>query len=95
MRGTVFTLLFIFVSFVALPTILSKIYSHIDTSIFYNVAEEEERHGVQILEVLEEKSTSFDFWSLSSDITIISKYIKRYDDVSREVFSPPPDYFLI
>src|SRR5690554_8141406 len=86
MKSTVFTLLLIFVSFIAFPTILSKAYGHIDTSVFYNLAEEEEeRHGVEIYEVLEEKLTKYDFWSLNSNSKINSKYIKRYDDVSREI----------
>lgn len=96
MKSTVFTLLLIFVSFIAYPTILSITYSHIDTSVFYNLAEEEEeRRGAEIYEVLEEKLIQYDFWSLHSNSKINSKYVKRYDDVSREVFSPPPDYFLI
>ena len=98
MRIKAITLLFFFVSFLTLPTILSRVSNDIDISMAYTLAEEEETHN-PVSEVFN------DFVVGKSEITIVSlslkqdkiidEFLLRHNNISSEILSPPPEQKLV
>ncbi|QBZ98208.1 hypothetical protein [Flavobacterium sangjuense] len=86
-------ILFVFVTFLSTPTVVTLIKKSSDTSIFYSFAEEEIHK--QIKEVKAEVKQQFDYPFLDLQIkntTIISENLSRHDNVASEIFSPPPEF---
>jgi|SRR5690554_1467618 len=99
MKCKAITLLLIFISFIAAPTVLSKIYSDIDVSAAYTLAEEEEEtHSgcseIQ-LEITSHHIEPVSFYEGDELGRIIWKYLLKHDNASTEIFSPPPEFFLV
>jgi len=84
--------LFIFIAFLSTPVIITLIEKSSDTSIFFNMSEEEEVQK-------EFKSTaffisyqfSFQFKRTIKSSIIMSENLSKHDKVSKSIFSPPPD----
>lgn len=99
MKSKALILLFIFMSFLALPTVLSRVCNDVDISVAYTIAEEEENHNNTISE------TFNDFTSEEHEIVmlfsnpnkekIIEEFLSKHDNVSSEIFSPPPEQKLV
>ncbi len=93
------TLIFIFMSFIALPTILSRVYSDIDISMAYNLVEEEENHSNPVLEEIKcypAEEIKFDLIGFdSSKETFHKEFCTSHDNISREICSPPPELVLV
>ncbi len=91
-------LVVIFISFIVTPTILTSLYEDIDISMAYTVTEEEENHK-SFSEVFE------DFTSEKNEIIIIPfnsnkeriiwNFLSKHDNISSEIFSPPPEQKLV
>lgn len=98
MKFKALTLLFIFVSFLALPTILSKVCNNVDISMAYAVTEEEENHN-SFSEVFEdftpEKNEIIIGFFNPNKERITEEFLSRHDNVSSEIFSPPPEQKLV
>ena len=86
--------LFIFVTFLATPTIVTLIEKNTDTSIFFSFAEEEE--CIKDIKVIKaDLKQQFDYPFLDSKIKlnskIVSENLSHHDNVAEEIFSPPPE----
>lgn len=99
MKPKVITLLVFFISFLALPTVLSRVCSSVDISMAYTVAEEEENHSNTFSEIFndftsEEHQILMFFFTLNTE-RITEKFLSKHDNVSSEIFSPPPEQQLV
>ncbi|SCY00651.1 hypothetical protein [Flavobacterium caeni] len=83
-------LLFVFVAFLATPTVVSMIEKSCDTSIFYSMSEEELTHKDVKAEL---KIASFEFINLAglSSGLIHSENLSKHDNVSGRILIPPPE----
>lgn len=86
-------MLFVFISFLSVPTIVTLIEKNTDISVFYSFAEEEiTKHAKEVK--AEIKSTYNDelfAFSVTSKDKIISENLSKHDNVLEEIFSPPPN----
>lgn len=93
MKFTAIIILFLFVTFLSTPTVVSLIEKSSDISMFYSFAEEEIHK--ELKEVKAEIKQSFDYpfsdTSIKENLTIISENLSKHDNVSEEIFSPPPE----
>ena len=94
MKFAVQFVLFIFISFLSVPTIVTMIEKNTDISVFYSFAEEEITKHVK--EVKAELKVSYNEESFAFiDTTknrIISENLSKHDKVLEEIFSPPPEF---
>jgi len=93
MKFLVNILLFLFLSFLSAPTIISLIEDDADTSMVYSLAEEEMHK--EIKEVKAQPTTDFNlvFFIPQKKSTLIrSENLQRHDNVFEEIFSPPPEF---
>ncbi|NNT71425.1 hypothetical protein HKT18_04260 [Flavobacterium sp. IMCC34852] len=85
-------ILAIFVTFLSTPTVVTLIKKSADISVFYSFAEEEIHKDIKEVKALKQ---CFDYpfteSELNSDSIIISENLSRHDNVSEEIFSPPPE----
>lgn len=85
-------ILIIFVAFLSTPTVVTLIKKSVDISIFYNFAEEEIHKDLKEVKALKQ---CFDYpfteAELNPNSKIISENLSRHDNVSEEIFSPPPE----
>jgi hypothetical protein len=93
MQTAVKIVLFLFISFLSVPTIVTMIEKNTDISVFYSFAEEEITKHVK--EVKAELKFGYDGESFAFiDTTknrIISENLSKHDKVLEEIFSPPPE----
>ncbi|MFD2891294.1 hypothetical protein ACFS5J_04620 [Flavobacterium chuncheonense] len=86
--------LILFLSFLATPTLLSSIDSDIDTSYFYNLAEEEENHvsfnEIKMLPILFSIPEALKFTFLKKDNFSICNVLK-FTNWTNNIFLPPPE----
>ncbi|MBF6641994.1 hypothetical protein IVB69_10925 [Flavobacterium sp. J49] len=85
-------ILVIFVTFLSTPTVVTLIKKSADMSVFYSFAEEEIHKDIKEIKALKQ---CFDYpfteSELNPDSKIISENLSRHDNVSEEIFSPPPE----
>ena len=85
-------ILVIFVTFLSTPTVVTLIKKGTDVSMFYSFSEEEIHKDIKEVKSLK---TYFDYpfteTELHSDSKIISENLSRHDNISEEIFSPPPE----
>lgn len=91
-------LLFFFTSFLALPTLLSKVCNDVDVSMAYTIAEEEENHN-NISEIFndftsEENEIFLGFFGLIKE-KITDEFLLKHDNIFSKIFSPPPEQRLV
>ena len=93
MKFTAIIILILFVTFLSTPTVVSLIQKSSDISMFYSFAEEEIHK--ELKEVKAEIKQSFDYpfsdTTIKENLTIISENLSKHDNVSEEIFSPPPE----
>ncbi len=93
MKTVVSIVLFLFISFLSAPTIISLIEKNTDISMFYNFNEEEFHKDYK--EIKADLSHNYVFLfvkqSFNKTSKIISENLSRHDNVSEEIFSPPPE----
>lgn len=81
-----------FVTFLSTPTVVSMIKKGTDVSIFYSFAEEEVHKELKEVKA-EIKSYDYPITVLTVKKTkIISENLSKHDNVSEEIFSPPPEF---
>lgn len=94
MKVAVYIVIFLFVSFLSLPTIVGFLDNDdADVSMVYNLSEEEEVH--KTFNLKEALKTSRQAFTLhlempASKKIVIENHI-QYDSVLEEIFSPPPE----
>lgn len=79
--------------FLSTPTIVTLIKKSTDTSVVYSFSEEEIHKEVK--EVKAELKQHFDYpfldLKIKKNTEIISENLSRHDNVTSEIFSPPPE----
>ena len=84
-------LLFVFITFLATPTIVSVIKKGTDTSIFYSFSEEEKAHKeVKAVFNFNVVNTPVNFSNLNSGL-IHSENLSKHDKIASKIFIPPPE----
>jgi len=93
MKIVVNIVLFLFIAFLAAPTVVSLIKDNADVSMVYSLTEEELQK--EIKEVKAPASVfepRFTFFALPKNSSLIkSASFRDHDNVSREICSPPPE----
>ena len=85
--------LFLFLAFLATPTIVSMIESDTDLSYVYNLSEEETHKEIKEIPALVENTVQLSLFKISLKSTFInSENLLKHDNVSEEIFSPPPEF---
>lgn len=96
MKITVSIVLFLFISFIALPTIIGVLLNDdTDMSMIFNMTEEEEVHKTfTVKEAIKTQRQVFAFhFELPISKKIITENHIQYDAVLEEIFSPPPEVY--
>ncbi|WP_313807035.1 hypothetical protein [Flavobacterium sp.] len=93
MKFLVNIVLFLFLSFLATPTVIGVIEEKIDTSMVYAFSEEEIHKEVKeipmsIGDILQIPVVS----SITKSTAINSENKLKHDSASEEIFSPPPEF---
>ena len=84
-------LLFVFITFLATPTIVSVIEKNADTSLFYSFSEEEKAHKeVKAVFNFNVVNTPVNFSNLNSGL-IHSENLSKHDKIASKIFIPPPE----
>jgi len=91
MKLTVNILLFIFISFLSTPTIVSMIEKSCDTSYFFSMSEEELTHKEIKAEFRLGNELSIGYFQNKSSSLILSENLSKHDNISSAIFIPPPE----
>lgn len=84
-------LLFVFMTFLVTPTIVSVLKKDTDTSLFYSFSEEEKTHKeVKAVFNSEIANTPVVFTDLNSSL-IQSENLSKHDKIASKIFIPPPE----
>ena len=84
--------LFLFIAFLSAPTIIKLIEKSSDTSMFYSMSEEElAKKEVKNLVYIVTSHSTFELKSTVLRSLILSENLSKHDNVSRTIFTPPPD----
>ncbi|MFE3866577.1 hypothetical protein ACFX5E_00650 [Flavobacterium sp. LS2P90] len=91
MKITAQILLFVFISFLLTPTIVSLLEEDNDSSIFYSFSEEEKAH--KEIKAVFISHISFEVVrELSYDSSLIlSENLSKHDKIASTIFIPPPE----
>lgn len=93
MKILVNIVLFLFLSFLAAPTVVSLIQDDADVSIAYSFTEEEIQKELKEVKAGPEQAAHFVFsGSFKKSTQIKSENLQRHDNVFEEIFSPPPEF---
>lgn len=85
--------LFLFVAFLSTPTVVCLIEKNTDVSTFYNFSEEEMHKDIKEIKANLKQDYEFAFivFPKQTSSIIISENLSKHDNVSEEIFSPPPE----
>ena len=84
-------LLFVFITFLITPTIISVIKKNADTSVFYSFSEEEKAHKeVKVVLNFDVVNIPVNFSNLNSGL-IHSENLSKHDKIASKIFIPPPE----
>lgn len=84
--------LFIFIAFLSTPTIVKLIEESTDISIFYSISEEEHvKKEVKNLVFIDAVTVTFVLERKLVSSLIHSENLSKHDNVSKSIFTPPPD----
>lgn len=84
-------LLFVFITFLLTPTIVSAIEKSTDTSITYSFFEEEQSHKqIKAIFHFEMAYEIINLSELTSSL-ILSENLSKHDIIASSIFIPPPD----
>ncbi len=91
MKFAVKIVLFLFITFLSTPTVVSLIEKNCDTSYFYSMSEEELSH--KEVKAQFKFDPNVDLVNLSKLDTglIHSENLSKHDNISASIFIPPPD----
>jgi hypothetical protein len=85
-------LLFIFIAFLATPTVVKLMKKSNDTSIFFSFSEEEHSHKelkAAVYSVIFQHEVAMPLYIEKK--TIVSENIVKLDNISPSIFAPPPN----
>jgi hypothetical protein len=93
MKILVNIVLFLFISFLAAPTIVSLIEDDADMSVVYSLTEEEIQKEIKEVKAAPHKEFGFTFFEvIKASALIRSANLQKHDNVAEEICSPPPEY---
>lgn len=86
-------MLVFFITFLSAPTIVTLIEKNNDISLFYDFAEEEIQKDFKEIkgEIIPDYFFAFTNFTQIKNTKIIFENLSRHDNVSEEIFSPPPE----
>lgn len=86
-------LIVLFIAFLSTPTIVTLIEKNTDVSIFYNFSEEEIHKDLKVIKAFLKQNNNFSLFETKNILKskIISKNMLPHNNVSEEIFSPPPE----
>ncbi|TDR25955.1 hypothetical protein [Flavobacterium cheniae] len=91
--STVF--LFLFIAFLATPTLIGMVDKEADTSYFYTMCEEEENHSlfneIKTVQTTNYSVVHFSFGELVKLNVLIEHDLLSFDNLAHQIFSPPPN----
>ena len=91
MKITAQILLFVFITFLVTPTIVSVIKKSADMSVFYSFSEEEKAHKeIKALFHSDVVIAPVNLSQLDSGL-IHSENLSKHDKISSKIFIPPPE----
>lgn len=91
MKLTAQILLFVFITFLITPTVVSVIEKNADMSMFYSFSEEEKAQK-EIKAIFNfEVASAPDNISLLNCSLILSENLSKHDKISSKIFIPPPE----
>lgn len=92
MKVLVNIVLFLFLSFLSAPTIVSMIQDDADVSMVYSLTEEEIQKELKEVKAAPGMELRLAFFAPARRSSVIkSNNHKEHDNVSREIHSPPPE----
>lgn len=82
-----------FIAFLTTPTIVTLLEKDCDVSVFYKFSEEEHSHSkeVKVFAYTNMIASDFLILKISKSNLILSENLSKHDNVSAQIFSPPPD----
>ena len=81
-----------FLSFLAAPTVVSLMDDDADISVVYSLTEEEIQKEIKEVKAHAQFEYQLVFFEASKQSSEIkSENLQRHDNVSEEIFSPPPE----
>lgn len=83
--------LFVFITFLSTPTIISLIEKSTDTSYFYSTSEEEQVHKEVKAELKLELAYTLALFSSNTSSLIQSENLSKHDNIAATIFIPPPE----
>lgn len=87
--------LFIFITFLATPTLIGMVDKEADTSYFYTMCEEEENHSpfneIKTVPTTNYSVVHFSFGELAKLNVLMEHDLLNFDNLAHQIFSPPPN----
>ena len=85
-------ILFVFVTFLTTPTIVTLIEQNTDISMFYSFAEEENHKDLKEIKADLRLTCDYPFMDTvgCQNSIIIFENLTRHDNIAEEIFIPPP-----
>lgn len=88
--------LFIFITFLATPTLIGMVDKEADTSYFYTMCEEEENHSpfneIKTVPTINYSVIQFSFGELAKLNVLMEHDLLSFDNLAHQIFSPPPNF---
>ena len=88
--------LFIFITFLATPTLIGMVDKEADTSYFYTMCEEEENHSpfneIKTVPTTNYSVVHFSFGELAKLNVLMEHDLLSFDNLAHQIFSPPPNF---
>lgn len=95
MKMVVNIVLFLFVSFLAAPTVVSLIEDEADVSIVYSLTEEEIQKEIKEVKAAPHCELGVAFFIQAKKKAVIkSGNLQKHDNLAGEIFSPPPEVII-
>jgi hypothetical protein len=92
MKILVNIVLFLFLSFLAAPTIVCLLQDDADMSVVYSLNEEELQKEIKEVKAAPQTEMRLVFFEEAKKTAIIkTANIQKHDNVAEEIFSPPPE----
>jgi hypothetical protein len=92
MKLTARIFLFLFIVFLATPTVVTMVKKSCDTSRFFSLSEEEHtQKEIKVFTRYDEIQVVFLISKNNKSILILSENLSKHDNVTASIFSPPPD----
>jgi hypothetical protein len=93
MKLTAHIFLFLFIAFLATPTIVTMVEKSCDTSMFFSGAEEESvQKEIKVFAHHDGSQSGFLVGNNNKSGLIQYENLSKHDKITASIFSPPPDF---